>query len=322
MKKFKDEEWEEYLKKHQPKFEGNPEHLRILLEEGVEGWNKWRNEKKIIEPDLSYVDLSIISVKPTKIVARADTIPRLKGIMLSGVKLKGAILNSIELQNANLSYANLQNAELNSVNMHGANLHGTNLMGAELINADLRKANLMHADFSKAVITCIKYNKEIKIKNLVLWAHNSIESFRGISVDSCKGDAVFKRYAQDQDFLETFKETQPGWFYKPLYYLWEILSDCGQSIALWILWSVVIAVGFAVIFASLGIKSFNPMLLDFYDFNTLIYYSVVTFTTLGFGDITPATPIAARWVMAEVITGYIMLGGLISIFATKLARRS
>jgi hypothetical protein len=28
------------------------------------------------------------------------------------------------------------------------------------------------------------------------------------------------------------------------------------------------------------------------------------------------------WVMAEVIIGYVMLGGLISIFANKLARRS
>jgi hypothetical protein len=28
------------------------------------------------------------------------------------------------------------------------------------------------------------------------------------------------------------------------------------------------------------------------------------------------------WVMLEVILGYIMLGGLISIFANKLARRS
>lgn len=54
----------------------------------------------------------------------------------------------------------------------------------------------------------------------------------------------------------------------------------------------------------------------------MIYYSVVTFTTLGFGDITPLTNEATSWVMAEVITGYVMLGGLISIFATMLARRS
>jgi hypothetical protein len=54
----------------------------------------------------------------------------------------------------------------------------------------------------------------------------------------------------------------------------------------------------------------------------MIYYSVVTFTTLGFGDIVPKTNLAALLVMAEVILGYVMLGGLISIFATKLARRS
>ena len=56
------------------------------------------------------------------------------------------------------------------------------------------------------------------------------------------------------------------------------------------------------------------------DFISMIYYSVVTFTTLGFGDITPKTHEAAMWVMAEVILGYVMLGGLISILATKLAR--
>jgi voltage-gated potassium channel Kch len=53
-----------------------------------------------------------------------------------------------------------------------------------------------------------------------------------------------------------------------------------------------------------------------------MYYSFVTFTTLGLGDVYPATQTAARLVIFEVVVGYIMLGGLISIFATKLARRS
>jgi len=54
----------------------------------------------------------------------------------------------------------------------------------------------------------------------------------------------------------------------------------------------------------------------------MIYYSVVTFTTLGFGDISPKTPLATFLVMIEVVLGYIMLGGLISILSAKLARRS
>ncbi|MCH8291504.1 ion transporter [Candidatus Poribacteria bacterium] len=53
-----------------------------------------------------------------------------------------------------------------------------------------------------------------------------------------------------------------------------------------------------------------------------MYYSVVTFTTLGFGDIVPKTAWARFFVTFEVILGYVMLGGLIGIFANKLARRS
>jgi hypothetical protein len=55
---------------------------------------------------------------------------------------------------------------------------------------------------------------------------------------------------------------------------------------------------------------------------TYIYFSVVTFTTLGFGDVTPINTAGEVLLTIEVILGYIMLGGLISIFANKLARRS
>jgi len=59
-----------------------------------------------------------------------------------------------------------------------------------------------------------------------------------------------------------------------------------------------------------------------FELSTMIYYSVVTFTTLGFGDVKPATIEASALVMVEVLLGYVMLGGLISIMANKLARRS
>ena len=52
------------------------------------------------------------------------------------------------------------------------------------------------------------------------------------------------------------------------------------------------------------------------------FLRIISFTTLGFGDVTPLTETAMWLVMAEVILGYVMLGGLISIFANKIARRS
>ena len=53
-----------------------------------------------------------------------------------------------------------------------------------------------------------------------------------------------------------------------------------------------------------------------------LYFSIVTFSTLGFGDIVAVNVPARALVTGEVVLGYVMLGGLISIFANKLARRS
>jgi hypothetical protein len=55
---------------------------------------------------------------------------------------------------------------------------------------------------------------------------------------------------------------------------------------------------------------------------TPYYFSIVTFTTLGFGDVVPINMAGEICVSLEVIIGYVMLGGLISILASIIARRS
>ena len=49
-----------------------------------------------------------------------------------------------------------------------------------------------------------------------------------------------------------------------------------------------------------------------------IYFSVVTFTTLGFGDIYPATVVGKVLVMVEVVIGYIMGGVFIAILTRRV----
>lgn len=131
----------------------------------------------------------------------------------------------------------------------------------------------------------------------------------------------FKRYVADQQYIRSFKENHPV-----IYQLWRKTSNCGRSLSLWAGWSLAIAVVFAFIYRWFGNESIafnvdklNDVPTDFWDY---LYYSVVTFTTLGFGDIVPLTKLARLAVGIEVVMGYIMLGGLISIFANKLARRS
>ena len=104
--------------------------------------------------------------------------------------------------------------------------------------------------------------------------------------------------------------------------MWKWSCDYGRSFRRWAFVSLLIALAFGgVLYAiedQLKIADHNtaPKLA------TMLYFSVVTFTTLGFGDVTPKTLLAEIIVGAEVMAGYIMLGGLISIFANKLARRA
>ena len=48
-----------------------------------------------------------------------------------------------------------------------------------------------------------------------------------------------------------------------------------------------------------------------------LYFSVITITTLGYGDITPTTLIGEILSVIEVSIGYCSLGGLLSLFATS-----
>ncbi len=49
---------------------------------------------------------------------------------------------------------------------------------------------------------------------------------------------------------------------------------------------------------------------------TPFYYSIVTYTTLGFGDITPQHWIGEIIVVVEVVLGYTTLGLLLAIWLT------
>ena len=80
---------------------------------------------------------------------------------------------------------------------------------------------------------------------------------------------------------------------------------------------------FALLFGSMDALGDPIVGLTTYDpwrpvtFMTHLYFSVVTFSTLGFGDVTPCNGCGELAVMVEVFLGYVFLGGLISIFTMK-----
>ena len=141
----------------------------------------------------------------------------------------------------------------------------------------------------------------------------------------------FKRYVADQQFIREFNQANPI-----LAKLWRWSSDYGRSLTLWAFWSLFFAFLFALAYMPLPawmpswVRDWTPRFhqttgaysgepLTFWN---CFYFSIVTFTTLGFGDVVADNAAARFLVTLEVIFGYLMLGGLISIFSNKLASRS
>jgi len=235
---------------------------------------------------------------------------RLAGADLTGADLEAANLSSNDLagaalRGANLTNANLRNTDLSAAGLREARLSNADLTGADLSGADVSSTDLRGANFDNAHVSGIRYDRKA--------------TFRGIRVANCYGSSRFRRFAQDQEYIEEFKESYPA-----AYWCWLMLTDCGRSMVRVALWSAGLVLLFAFIYNALGEHAFavtNKVTLGWNLF-TAAYCSVVAFTAFGLGDITPLTRVSASFVMVEVIVGYVMLGILISILATKVARRS
>jgi uncharacterized protein YjbI with pentapeptide repeats len=271
---------------------------------------------ELFNSDFTGAIMSRVDLERAFLIEANLSMAYLNGANLTGAHLSGATLTSARLNNARLSGADLSDARLNDADLRGANLEycdlsNADLRGADLTGASLKGATLLSADFSDANISGDQFDET--------------EPCRDIRINLALGNALFKRYAQDQAYIEEYQLNYPV-----RYALWKYSSNCGCSLSLWVFWCTFIAVGFSLVFHFHlgGSESFvlnelskepgyHPR-----DWAPMLYYSVVTFTTLGFGDIVPKTQEAAWWIMAEVVMGYFMLGGLITILATKLARRS
>ncbi len=115
--------------------------LKILNQQGVKAWNKWRKENPIIgkaldDPHLGGTNVSWEAVHPVNL-RKAD---------LHGMDLRGANLLMADLFEADLSNADLYAADLSTAALFGTNMSGAKLMGASLNGAGIFRVNFSNAD--------------------------------------------------------------------------------------------------------------------------------------------------------------------------------
>ena len=163
-------------------------------------------------------------------------------------------------------------------------------------DADIREANISQANVAGTSVYGLQYGPCMTMSGHYF-------GLRG--VESCYGNALFARDAQDQDYLDSMKRS----------------IDETPSPALY---ALVIATFFGLLYMFDRVYEWGMIDYSGSADSPLrpFYYSTVTYTTLGFGDITPQNWVGEVVVVAEVIMGYTALGLLLSILANRVARQS
>lgn len=322
----------------------NQEHFDRLImasdANDMKAWNEWRENSPEVCPDLAGANLGEANLNDVILSGANLSGANLHGTGLSGADLVAANLSKADLGRADLSGADLTKADLSGAKLGGANLTkadliGANLVGAHLTGAHLVEANLVNANLAEAAMTWADLRDSdltwadlrdadlgganLERANVTGVRFNRWSTYRGIRVSSCYGSSAFRRFAQDQEYIEELRASSP--WGKLVYISWLIFADCGRSMIVWAMWCATVMLGFACGYWALGADAFRRTELA-WEPTSALYYSVAIFTTLGLGDLSPRTRPAVICMMVEAILGYLMLAGLISILYAKLARKS
>lgn len=298
--------------------------------------------------DLSGLDLSRAKLAGANLIDANLEGSRLVSADLTNTVLHNTTLTAAEFLQADLTGADLTNATIDRTGLgqvtaveavffgvtgdgasfSGADLTASDFRAANLTNCRIREVNLSGVDFTNTTLDGVDFGDSKLHKTVFRDAHLSRSRLKGVSgYKTCDwinseihevdftGAWLVRRHIQDENYLHEFRSQSAR--HERLFRVWSITSDCGRSLGRWSLWTVLVAMIYAGLYTQVAI--------DWGDYETPlspVYYSVVTFTTLGYGDVLPGSTAAQILAMSEVILGYFSLGGMMSILSDKMARRA
>jgi uncharacterized protein YjbI with pentapeptide repeats len=121
----------------------NQEHLK-LIKQGVDIWNKWREKRPEIHPDLSQADLRGAKLQKINLSFANLTESKLQFANLTGANLGEANLTKSKLQETCFQSAHMQNSDLSGAGMLESNLQFANLENASLEGVQLNEDTLFN----------------------------------------------------------------------------------------------------------------------------------------------------------------------------------
>jgi len=254
---------------------------------------------------------------------------KLEGADLIGASLRNADLTHCDLRGADLTKASLNDSRLWSANMTGANLTECEMSGADLWNAKLFNVKVWHTVFKDAKsITKRSFSKNSQLYDTakinesgILSAEESYRDLKGYFLSNgMYNDASWAAFNEKTMERKIFKKKKDLNYIPSL--VMNILCGYGEKPYRIILSAFGAIMAFALLYAmlqSVQCSSSKDYVLRWSDY---IYYSTITFTTVGYGDFIPRPNGFFRLLSAsEAFCGIYLTGIFIFTLARKYSAR-
>ncbi|NKC20029.1 hypothetical protein CWC29_014530 [Pseudoalteromonas sp. S4498] len=249
--------------------------------------------------------------------------------MIQEAKFDSAKIIRCKFQDSNIYYTHFLNSSIESSNFKGCtfwhvayercNMAHSVFNESEFKNCSIDHSNISNVDFSRSKLNDIVINFSTLCERLKQGT-KPLKLSIGCNISNANCSEALKHKINENSYIDEFSENRPK-----SYFFWLLSSNCGRSGYILGFWASIIVVFFALIYWSLpnGAMNYPDHISDGVQqsFWTHLYYSVITFTTLGYGDISPSSILAMALAGGEVIIGFIFLGLLINLFSNKLAPR-
>ena len=258
---------------------------------------------------------------------------------LSNFNLKEANLDKINLVNAKMKNANLERSDLTNASMYGINLSGSNLFktnfeNSNLNDANLENCNLLGANFNNAKLKNINWGKNYQVINEL----EADEAYKNGDIELAN-----KKYKEAEDIYRNIKISMQSqtlgnetgkFFIREMIVkrkqhnkfslqrigskIIEITTGYGEKLGNIVFTILGIIIACMVLYGIEGV-SYQGKILGFFSdefsmlstIGNLFYFSVVVYSTVGFGEMVPIGPLGKSVVIFEGIVGGLVLAILI-----------
>ena len=276
----------------------------------------------------------------------AESGESMEGFILRYGRLEGLRLSmkpSRDLRGANLFKASLQGASLYNLDFSGADLSKADLAGANLNESVMTGVNLLGANFDGTRLERVEWGGPC-INETQAYQAQSQGRPDEAQASFEEAEEIYRVLRRAYDGAGRFEQAG-GFFSREMKMrrmlmprfsggrFWSKLVDVfcayGESPPRVIVSAMTLNLVVAVIFFLCGVNGPNgPLRLDpalgvlanVEMYLNCLYYTVVTFTTLGYGEITPPTLFTRHLASTHAFAGAFMMAMFVTVFGKKMTR--